>query len=117
MTKIETVTKETLININKKFTDDGIRSESEIDFIIYKTGFTRGINNKAAILLLETVRRHPFVDGNKRTAFDAMMTFLELNGKKLDVGDTSKINVTFWSVKPKTNVKDIALWIANHTRW
>lgn len=117
MTKIETLTKETLININKKFTNAGIRSESEIDFIIYKVGSTRGINKKAATLLMEIVRRHPFIDGNKRTAFDAMMTFLELNGKKLDVGDTSKTNVTFWVVRPKTSIDEIATWIANHTRW
>jgi len=117
MTKIETLTRETIVNINKKFTDVGMRSESEIDFIVYKVGGTRGVNNKAATLLLEIARRHPFVDGNKRTAFDAMMTFLELNGKKLEVGDTSKINVTFWSVKPKTTVEEIAAWIANHTRW
>ena len=65
---------------------------------------------------MEIVRRHPFVDGNKRTAFNSMMTFLEVNNKKLDVGDTSKLNVTFWSVRPKTTVEDIAMWIANHTR-
>lgn len=117
MTKIETLTKEAVVNINKRFTDAGIRNDSEIDFIIYRVGNARGINRKAATLLLEIVRRHPFVDGNKRTAFDAMMTFLELNGKKLEVGDTSKINVTFWSVKPKTTMEEIAAWIANHTRW
>jgi len=117
MTKIETLSKETLININKKFNNVGIRSEAEIDFIVYKVGNARGINNKSATLLMEIVRRHPFVDGNKRTAFDAMITFLEANGKKLDVGDTSKINVTFWAVRPKTGIDKIAIWIANHTRW
>jgi len=117
MTKIETLTREAVININRRFTDAGIRSDAEIDFIIYKVGNVRGLNRKAATLLLEIARRHPFVDGNKRTAFDAMMTFLELNGKKLDVGDTSKINITFWSVKPKTTAEEIAAWIANHTRW
>lgn len=117
MTKIETLTKETLININKKFTNIGIRSEAEIDFIIYKVGNAKGINKKAATLLMDIIRRHPFIDGNKRTAFDAMMTLLELNGKKLEVGNTSKINVTFWAVRPRTNINEIATWIANHTRW
>ena len=116
MTKIETMSKETLININKKFTNAGVRSEAELDFIIYRVGNARGVNNKAAILLMEIVRRHPFVDGNKRTAFDAMLTFLELNSKKLEVGDTSKMNVTFWAVRPRTNADEIATWIANHTR-
>lgn len=117
MTKIETLTRETIININKKFTNAGIRSEAEIDFIIYKVGSTRGINNKAAALLMEIVRRHPFVDGNKRTAFEVMMTFLEANGKKMDVEDRSKMNATFWVVRPKTTINEVAIWIANHTRW
>lgn len=116
MTKIETLTKETLVDINKSFTNMGIRSDAEIDFIIYKVGATRGLNRKAATLLMEIIRRHPFVDGNKRTAFDAMMAFLELNGKDLEVGDTSKINIVFWVVRPKTTVDEIAMWIANHTR-
>ncbi|MBD3262801.1 type II toxin-antitoxin system death-on-curing family toxin [Candidatus Woesearchaeota archaeon] len=117
MPKIETITREVLVKINKKFTKTGIRSNPELDSIIYKVGKTRGINQKAATLLIEIIRRHPFVDGNKRTAFDAMIVFLEANNKKLDVRDSSKMNVIFWVVRPKTNVKDIAVWIANHTRW
>lgn len=117
MTKIETLSTETLININKKFANAGIRSEAELDFIVYKVGRARGVNKKSATLLMEIARRHPFVDGNKRTAFDAMIIFLEANGKKLEVGDTSKINVTFWAVRPRTKVEEIATWVANHTRW
>ena len=117
MTKIETLDKETLKNINKRFSNEGIRSEAELDFIVYKTGSARGVNVKAATLLMETIRRHPFVDGNKRTAFDSMMVFLESNGKKLDVGDRSKITLAFWIVKPKTTLKEVVEWIANHTRW
>ncbi len=117
MTKVETLTKNSLIKINKKFTKVGIRSDSELDFIVYKVGHARGINQKAATLLMEIVRRHPFVDGNKRTAFNAMIMLLEANGKKLDVGDTSKMNVTFWVVRPKTTVEEVATWVANHTRW
>jgi death on curing protein len=34
----------------------------------------------AAAYAYELAKNHPFVDGNKRTAFLAMMTFLRLNG-------------------------------------
>ena len=117
MTKIETLAKEALICINKEFTNAGIRSEAELDFIVYKVGSARGINLKAATLLMDIIRRHPFVDGNKRTAFNAMIMFLKANGKELDVGDTSKINIAFWVVRSKTTAEEIAIWIANHTRW
>jgi death on curing protein len=32
------------------------------------------------------VRNHPFVDGNKRTAFLTALTFLEINGRPIRVG-------------------------------
>jgi death-on-curing protein len=38
----------------------------------------------AAALLLSLVRNHPFVDGNKRTALLAALTFLDLNGHSID---------------------------------
>lgn len=41
---------------------------------------------KAAALLHSLARNHGFVDGNKRTAWVAAMTFLALNGHELDPG-------------------------------
>ena len=112
----KTLSKEVIVNINKQFEDGQIRSEGEIDHIVYKVGNTRGIDRKAATLLMEISRRHPFADGNKRTAFEAMLTILELNGKKLEVGPNSRFNVVVWSIKPRTGIDEIVTWIANHTR-
>jgi len=112
----KTLSKEVIININKQFEDGSIRSEGEIDYIVYKVANTRGIDRKAANLLIEIARRHPFLDGNKRTAFESMITFLELNGKKLEVGPSSRFNVVVWSIKPRTSLDEVVTWIANHTR-
>lgn len=113
---VSTLSKEVVININRQFTNGAIRSEAEIEFIVFKVENTRGIDRKAATFLMEIARRHPFVDGNKRTAFESMLAFLEINGKKLEVGETSRFNVVVWSVKPKTGIEEIVSWIANHTR-
>lgn len=40
----------------------------------------------AAALLEGVARNHPFVDGNKRAAFLAALTFLEVNGYPIRVG-------------------------------
>ena len=40
-----------------------------------------------ALYALAIARNHPFVDGNKRTAFVALETFLVLNGLELTAGD------------------------------
>lgn len=112
----KTLSKEAIIGINKKFDKGVIRNEGELDHIIYKVANTRGIDRKAATLLIDIARRHAFADGNKRTAFEAMLAFLKLNGKELEVGETSRFNVVVWSVKPKTKLDEIVTWIANHTR-
>lgn len=112
----KTLSKEALISINRQFHDGSLRSEAELDFISYKVGEIRGIDKKAATLLMEIARRHPFNDGNKRTAFESMLAFLELNGKKMEVGENSRFNIVVWAVKPKTSLEEIVTWIANHTR-
>lgn len=111
-----TLSKEAIIEINRQFNDGSLRSEAELDFIVFKVAETRGIDRKAATILMEIARRHPFTDGNKRTAFECMLTLIELNGKKLEVGETSRFNVVIWSVKPKTRLDEIVTWVANHTR-
>ena len=40
-----------------------------------------------ALYALAIARNHPFVDGNKRTAFVALETFVVLNGVALTAGD------------------------------
>ena len=112
----KTLSKEVIVNINKKFSDGTMRNEGEIDHIVYKVAETRGVDRKAATLLMDIARRHAFIDGNKRTAYESMLTFLEINGKKLEVGETSKFNVVVWAVKPHTSLEEIVTWIANHTR-
>ncbi|MFH1391744.1 MAG: type II toxin-antitoxin system death-on-curing family toxin [Candidatus Diapherotrites archaeon] len=117
MTRIyaKTLTSEAIIQINKKF-DRGIIRSDELEHIVYKVANTRGIDRKAATILMDIARRHVFADGNKRTAFEAMVAFLKLNGKELEVGETARFNVVVWSVKPKTSIDEISTWVANHTR-
>ncbi|MFH0973651.1 MAG: type II toxin-antitoxin system death-on-curing family toxin [Candidatus Micrarchaeota archaeon] len=110
------LSKEALNEINRKFSDQGTRSEAELEFISYKVLNTRGVNRKAATLLMEIARHHPFVDGNRRTAYESAITLIELNGKRLEVGESSRFNVVVWAVKPKTSIDEIVEWIANHTR-
>ena len=41
----------------------------------------------AAAYLYGICRNHPFVDGNKRTAVAAALTFLEMNGLEIEAGE------------------------------
>jgi len=112
----KTLSKEAIITVNKQFEDGTLRDEAMLDHLVFKVANTRGIDRKAATLLIEISRRHPFLDGNKRTAFETMNAFLKLNGKTLQVGETSRFNVVVWAVKPQTKLDEVVTWIANHTR-
>lgn len=41
--------------------------------------------SKAAYILYNIITLHPFVDGNKRTAFEIAKAFLQLNGQHFEV--------------------------------
>jgi death-on-curing protein len=48
-----------------------------------QTGYYADLIEEAAALWESLSQNHPFLDGNKRTAFAAMYTFLAINGIQL----------------------------------
>jgi death on curing protein len=48
----------------------------------------------AAALLTSLVKNHPFVDGNKRTALNAALAFLDLNGYQLEPATQALVDIT-----------------------
>ena len=67
------------------------------------------------MLLYEIVTTHPFVDGNKRTAFEAAKTFLRENGKTLQTKDINQDEKYIYSVaEGKKNIFSIENWIKTH---
>ena len=45
-----------------------------------------GLAGKAAALGFSLIQNHPFVDGNKRVGHAAMVSFLRLNGRRMELG-------------------------------
>lgn len=61
------------------------------------------------------VANHPFVDGNKRTAFIVSATFLLLNGVRLTATKKDRV-LTFWSLADGSLSEDeLAQWFARNT--
>ncbi len=82
-TKYPTV--EDIIEINKEVGLRGVLiNENNLEFTLEQAKNAKRLEAKAAVILQGIIRGHPFVDGNKRTAFVAMELFLELNGKALE---------------------------------
>lgn len=110
------MTKESIIEINKCFENGALRDEGGLDFIIYNVSRTRGVNRKAATLLIEIVTKHPFVDGNKRTAIESTKAFLDKCSKKITVKDNTLFDLIFRITSQRYTVDETTTWIANHTK-
>ncbi len=61
------------------------------------------------------VANHPFVDGNKRTAFTVSVTFLRLNGVKLTASKEDRV-LAFWRLADGSLSEDqLAEWFERNT--
>jgi death on curing protein len=56
-------------------------------------------------------QNHPFMDGNKRTAFAAMVAFLRINGINVIAGEDETINMLLEICAHKKDQKDLENWI------
>jgi death on curing protein len=59
-------------------------------------------------------RNHPFIDGNKRTAFVAVELFLTLNGFELTATDADCVVTMLNLASGKLPEADFAAWIRQH---
>lgn len=76
---------EEIVEINKKAGSNGAMvNSSNLEFTLAKAKNAKTVMKKAIVLLIGIIEGHPFVDGNKRTAFVTMELFLKMNGKEID---------------------------------
>lgn len=77
-------------------------------------GEVKDLFSLAAAYGIGICNNHPFVDGNKRTAWVATMVFLELNGIKVVATEVDA--VIFWLslAAGKETDDDVAEWLRAH---
>jgi death-on-curing protein len=63
----------------------GVRDPGQLEAALYRpqTGYYADLLEEAAALWESLSQNHPFIDGNKRTAFAGTYTFLAINGWRL----------------------------------
>ena len=69
--------------------------------------------SKAAILFYLLIKNHPFLDGNKRTAFLALMRFLNLNGYTLNATNDDLYQFTIDVASSVLGKEEVEMWIRN----
>ena len=68
----------------------------------------------AAAYAYGIARNHPFLDGNKRTAFVLMELFLNVNGWTLDAEDAVCISMMLTLAAGKLSEEMLAKWLRGH---
>lgn len=68
----------------------------------------------AAAYAFGIARNHPFVDGNKRTAFVAMVLFLALNKKSFTAAPADCVITMLRLAAGEISEADLASWIRDH---
>jgi len=79
-------------------------SEQDVSIARFAAAYAKGI-----------VANHPFVDGNKRTAFTVSLTFLKLNGLELTATKEDRV-LTFWGLAAgEISEEQLAQWFERNT--
>jgi death-on-curing protein len=72
------------------------------------------IADLAAITGIAIARNRPFVDGNKRTAYVALETFLELNGYRLTASDAESVVAMMELAASEISDDEFIDWVRMH---
>ncbi|MDZ8025837.1 MAG: type II toxin-antitoxin system death-on-curing family toxin [Nostoc sp. SerVER01] len=99
----------------------GIRDEGLLESAISQPQATFGgeflhptIFEQAAAYLFHITNNHAFVDGNKRTAFDVMVTFLNLNDYELNMTSKEAEELTIQVSNNEVSKEELIEILKNH---
>ncbi len=121
-------TKENIIRMHKKIVETtggekGMLTEGILSFVLdlIRTEKLYGENigdlfTRAGILLRGIIAGHPFVDGNKRTGFEATDIFLRMNGYYLEVSTDEGMDFTLSIAKNELDLDGVIDWIRRHVK-
>lgn len=70
----------------------------------------------AALYALGIARNHPFIDGNKRTAWTALVVFLDLNGMAFAPPDMAAAVTMLHMAAGEMSDADFTAWVRQHAR-
>ncbi|MEK7168499.1 MAG: type II toxin-antitoxin system death-on-curing family toxin [Patescibacteria group bacterium] len=109
--------------IRKHGGSSGIRDKGMFESAIFRPFATfsgadlyPNIYLKCAAFIQSVVKNHPFVDGNKRTAFVGCFMILKLNRIHLKVKNEIAIDFMISVANDNISVDEIALWIKKYSK-
>lgn len=100
---------------------DGIRDRGLLESALFrpKNQFNYGspsIFDLAAAYGYGIAKNHPFIDGNKRTSYVVMRTFLKLNGYDIQASQSEKYELWIRLADSQIDETDLAKWIESKSK-
>ncbi len=71
---------------------------------------------KSGAFIQSIVKNHPFLDGNKRTAYSGAYTFLKLNEIVITAKEKEAVKFMVSVANENLSVDEIATWLKKHSR-
>lgn len=96
----------------------GVRDPGILEAALFRpqTGYYTDLIEEAAALWESLAQNHPFIDGNKRTAFAATYTFLVINGAGLTVNaENAYTFIADLYAKNRFSFEALVPWLREHT--
>ena len=97
----------------------GIRDPGLLEAALFRpqTGYYETLIEAAAALWESLSQNHPFVDGNKRTAFAATYVFLAINGLAVTASDAdSQTFILGLYDAGEVNFENLHSWLTSNTK-
>lgn len=82
--------------------------------IVFREDAYKGLDLKAAAMTQSIIKNHPMDDGNKRSSWFALNSFLELNGYTLSASQTEAFDFVIGVATDLLSLEDAAAWISAH---
>ena len=99
----------------------GIIDEGKLESALYRPINIANYNPDASLQDLAAALgygiaiNHPFVDGNKRTAFIVMAVFLQINKVELTASEIDVVQIMLGIAKGVTTENDLSTWLKQNT--
>jgi death-on-curing protein len=97
----------------------GLRDPGLLEAALFRpqTGYYPSLIDEAAALWESLSQNHPFVDGNKRTAFAATYVFLLINGLRITVSDEDAQHFVLGLYETnQLNFETLRIWLLDNTK-
>jgi death-on-curing protein len=121
MKKLVWILKDFVLSLHEELLSEhggtpGIRDEGLLDSALARPQNIHSYGNTdlftlATAYITGIIRNHPFIDGNKRTAFMTGYVFLSRNGKELIADEAEATQIMLALASTKVSEEDFALWI------